>query len=141
MLNILVIDGQGGGIGKAVIERLKNTFGETIHLTAVGTNALATAQMLKAGANDGASGESAVIYNCKKADIIIGSVSILVTDAFLGELTCKMAEAISQSNATKLLIPLNRNKIEIAGNALKPLPHYIDDVLEFIQCKTGEKHV
>lgn len=131
-MRVAVIDGQGGGIGKVVVEKLKKTFAEEIYVLALGTNSLATSVMLKAGANAGATGENAVVYNASKVDIIIGPIAIIVSNALLGELTPKMAEAISDSGALKILIPLSKSRIEVAGNINKPLPHYVDDVVQLV---------
>ena len=125
-MRIAVIDGQGGGIGKAIVEKLKSNFGETIEILVLGTNALATSLMIKAGANEGASGENAIVVNANKVDIIIGSIGIIAANAMLGELTPKMANAIAKSSAKKILIPLNRCNIEVVGVCNEPLPHYID---------------
>ena len=107
MKRICVIDGQGGGIGSAVIKRL-TAAGRDIEIIALGTNAIATAQMLKARANRGASGENAIVCSVKQADIIIGPVGIIMANAMMGELTPAMARAIAASPARKLLLPFPR---------------------------------
>jgi len=113
-MNILVIDGQGGRLGKLIIEKLKGShLSDTI--TAVGTNSAATAAMMKAGASQGATGENAVIVNSRRADIIVGPLGIVCADALLGEVTPSMATAIGQSTAQKLLIPTNRCNHQIIG--------------------------
>ena len=127
---ICVIDGQGGGIGSAVIKKLKDFFGETVEIIALGTNAIATAQMLKAKANRGASGENAIVQTTGKVDIIIGTVGIIVANAMMGEVTPKMAEAVANSPAKKLLIPLTQENIEIIGLPPAPLPHLIEALLQ-----------
>jgi len=127
---ICVIDGQGGGIGSAVIKKLKDLFGETVEIIALGTNAIATAQMLKAKANRGASGENAIVQTTGKVDIIIGTVGIIVANAMMGEVTPKMAEAVANSPAKKLLIPLTQENIEIIGLPPTPLPHLIETLLQ-----------
>jgi hypothetical protein len=127
---ICVIDGQGGGIGSAVIKKLKDFFGETVEIIALGTNAIATAQMLKAKANRGASGENAIVQTTGKVDIIIGTVGIIVANAMMGEVTPKMAEAVANSPAKKLLIPLTQENIEIIGLPPTPLPHLIETLLQ-----------
>lgn len=127
---ICVIDGQGGGIGSAVIKKLKDLFGETVEIIALGTNAIATAQMLKAKANRGASGENAIIQTTGKVDIIIGTVGIVVANAMMGEVTPKIAEAVAGSPAKKLLIPLTQENIEIIGLPPAPLPHLIEALLQ-----------
>jgi hypothetical protein len=127
---ICVIDGQGGGIGSAIIKRLKDHFGEAVEIIALGTNAIATAQMLKAKANRGASGENAIVQTTGKVDIIIGTVGIIVANAMMGEVTPKMAEAVATSPAKKLLIPLTQENIEIVGLPPTPLPHFIETLIQ-----------
>ena len=130
LVRICVIDGQGGGIGSAVIKRLKDLFGETVEIIALGTNAIATAQMLKARANRGASGENAIVQTSKKVNFIIGTVSIIMPHSMMGEVTLKIAEAVAQSPATKLLIPLTQENVEIVGLLSTPLPHLIEALIE-----------
>jgi hypothetical protein len=127
---ICVIDGQGGGIGSAIIKKLKEFFGETIEIIALGTNAIATAQMLKAKANRGASGENAIVQTTGRVDIIIGTVGIIMAHAMMGEVTPKMAEAVAGSPAKKLLIPLSQENIEIIGIPSIPLPHLIEALIQ-----------
>ena len=129
MKRICVIDGQGGGIGSAIIKKLKESLGETVQIIALGTNAIATAQMLKVGANSGASGENAIVRTSQKVDIIIGPIGILISHAMLGELTPKMAEAVTASPARKILLPLTQENIEVVGITSMPLPHLIDSLL------------
>jgi len=128
-MRIAVIDGQGGGMGKVIIEKMRKEFREQVDILALGTNALATSAMLKAGANEGATGENAIVYNSKEIDLIIGSLSIIMANSMLGELTPKMAEAIVTSKARKLLIPIYRGNIDIIGLATEPLPHLVDALL------------
>jgi NAD(P)-dependent dehydrogenase (short-subunit alcohol dehydrogenase family) len=130
MKQICVIDGQGGGIGSAIIKRLTAAAGDEFEIIALGTNAIATAQMLKARANRGASGENAIVCSVKQADVIIGPVSILMADAMMGELTPAMARAIANSPARKLLLPLSQENIEIVGLVQAPLPHLIEALIE-----------
>ena len=127
---ICVIDGQGGGIGSAVIKKLKGLFGETVEIIALGTNAIATSQMLKSKANRGSSGENAIVQTVGKVDIIIGTVSIIMAHAMMGEVTPKMAEAVASSRAKKLLIPLTQENLEIVGVASIPLPHLIETLIQ-----------
>jgi len=131
-MRIAVVDGQGGGIGKLIVEKLRNAFENEIRVLALGTNALATSLMLKAGANEGASGENAILYNSPKVDIILGSIGIVCANSMLGEITPIMAKAISESSAIKVLIPLNRCNIKIAGTKDEPLPHYIDYAVNMV---------
>ncbi|MCP4670287.1 MAG: DUF3842 family protein [Desulfobacula sp.] len=127
---ICVIDGQGGGIGAAIIKRIKERFGERVEVLALGTNAIATAQMLKAKANKGASGSNAIIQTVKKADFIIGPIGIIMPHAMMGELTPSMAEAICLARAKKILLPLTQENLEIVGTSSLPLPQLIDELLD-----------
>ena len=136
-MRIVVIDGQGGGMGKVIIEKIRKEFKEQIDILALGTNALATSAMLKAGANEGATGENAIVHNCKDIDCIIGSLSIIMANSMLGELTPKMAEVITTSKARKILIPLYRGNIDIIGLKTEPLPHLVDGVLLEIKKHLG----
>lgn len=113
-MNILVVDGQGGGIGRQLVENIKRTF-PALEITAVGTNVLATQAMLKAGADHAATGENAVIVGCRTADIIAGPVGIVIADSLWGEITPAMALAVSQSRAVRILIPMNQCSNWIAG--------------------------
>ena len=130
MKKICVIDGQGGGIGSTIIKKIKELFQETVEIIALGTNAIATAQMLKAMANRGASGENAIIQTVKTVDIIIGPVGIIIANAMMGEVTPKIAEAVANSPAKKILIPLTQENIQIVGVSSVPLPHLIEDLIE-----------
>jgi hypothetical protein len=127
---VCVIDGQGGGIGAVIIKKLKERFGEKIEILALGTNAIATAQMLKARANKGASGSNAIAWTVQKADVIIGSVGIIMAHAMMGEVTPKMAEAVSGSDAKKILLPLTQDNLEIVGIRDLPLPELVDELLD-----------
>lgn len=130
MVRVCVIDGQGGGIGSAVIKKLKELYGETIEIVALGTNAIATSQMLKAKANRGASGENAIVQTTKNVDIIIGTVGILMAHSMMGEVTPRMAEAVASSAAKKIIIPISQENIEIVGISSMPLPHLIDELIQ-----------
>ena len=131
--SIAVIDGQGGGIGSAMIKRLRETFAEEVEVIALGTNAMATGAMLKAGANKGASGENAIVQTVKKVDVITGTTAIVLANSMMGELTPKMAEAIASSAATKCLVPLKMPEVEIIGAPKEPLPHLIDMLIKRVQ--------
>lgn len=126
MKRVCVVDGQGGGIGATLIKHLKIEFSEKVEVIALGTNAIATAQMLKAGANKGASGENAICRTAAEADFIIGPIAITWGNAMLGELTPKMAETIMSSSAIKILLPLFQEKAEIVGLNKEPLPHLVE---------------
>lgn len=130
MKRICVIDGQGGGIGSAIIRRLKEAFGETVEIVALGTNAVATAQMLKAGANKGASGENAISRTVMNADLVTGPVGIIVAHALMGEVTPAIATAVAESPARKLLLPLSQDNIHFVGIVSSPLPHLVDELVE-----------
>ncbi|MEZ4526192.1 MAG: DUF3842 family protein [Desulfobacterales bacterium] len=129
MKRICVIDGQGGGIGSAVIKKIKEVFEESVDITALGTNAIATSQMLKARANRGASGENAIVQTAAKADVIIGPIGIIMVHAMMGEVTPRMAEAVAISPARKLLLPLSQENIGIVGISPVPLPHLIESLI------------
>jgi hypothetical protein len=131
--SIAVIDGQGGGIGSAIIKRLRESLGEEFEVIGLGTNAMATGAMLKVGANKGASGENAMIHSVKSVDIIIGTIGIVLANSMMGELTPKMAEAIASSGALKFLLPLRIPEVEIIGSLKEPLPHLIDQLIKRIQ--------
>ena len=105
-MNILVIDGQGGGLGRQLVSALKNALPEA-EIMAVGTNSMATGAMLKAGADHAATGENAVIVACRKADVIVGPIGIVIADALLGEISPAMATAVGQSSAKRVMIPVN----------------------------------
>ncbi len=113
-LSILVIDGQGGGIGRQAVARIKE-LASWAEVTAVGTNALATSAMLKAGADNGATGENAVLVGCRKADVIVGPIGVAIADSLFGEVTPAMAVAVGQSRAVRVLIPVNHCDNLIAG--------------------------
>ena len=126
MKRICVMDGQGGGIGSAVIKKLKEVFEERVEIVALGTNAIATAQMLKARANRGASGENAIVQSVRRADVIIGTIGIIMAHAMMGEVTPSMAAAVAASPARKILIPLSQESVEVVGTVRAPLPHLIE---------------
>ncbi len=129
-MRICVIDGQGGGIGSIIIKKLREAFGESVDITALGTNAIATAQMLKARANRGASGENAIVRTVGQADIIVGPMAIVLAHSMMGEMTPRMAEAVTASTAKKLLIPLSQENVEIVGLPRTPLPPLIEMLIE-----------
>lgn len=127
-MNILVIDGQGGQLGGQIIKSLKGNFSE-IDITAIGTNAVAAAAMLKAGASCAATGENPVIVACRKVDIIIGPIGIVIADAMCGEVTPQMAVAVGQADATRILLPVNKCNNLIAGVPDLSVSTLIDDVI------------
>ena len=131
MKKVLIIDGQGGKIGSAIIEQLK-TQRPAQELIALGTNSIATSAMLRAGAHYGATGENPVISACRDADIIVGPLGILVADALLGEITPAMAAAVGQSRAQKILLPVNKCNHFVVGLSEKPFGELIDLTIKHI---------
>lgn len=127
-MNILVMDAQGGGIGKQVVTAVRTRFPD-VTITAVGTNAAATTAMLRAGADEGATGENAAVVCCRRADVIIGPVGIVIADALLGEVTPRMAVAVGQSAAKRILIPVNHCTNFIAGVADLSVGRLVDSVV------------
>lgn len=131
-MRIAVIDGQGGGIGSAIIRRLKDEYGEKVEIWALGSNAIATAAMMKARANRGATGENAIIRSVARVDIVIGTISVVMAHAMMGELTPAMAEAIAASPAKKILIPLTQENLTVVGVQKDHLPVLIDNLIPLI---------
>ncbi len=129
-VRICIIDGQGGGIGATLIKYLKDAFGERVELIALGTNAIATAQMLKAGANKGACGENSICRVALDVDFILGPIAVGWANSMLGEVTPKMAEAVASSPARKILLPLSQENVEILAVKKEPLPHLVEQVVE-----------
>ena len=131
-MRIAVIDGQGGGIGKNLVEKIKERFGDRVLVLALGTNSVATSLMMRSGADEGASGENAIRVNAPKVDLIVGSVGILSANAMLGELSPAMAEAIAASPAKKILIPLNRCNLLVTGTGGQGLPAHVEEAVAWI---------
>ena len=129
-MKILVIDGQGGKMGKAIVEQLVKA-GHKDDVIAVGTSAVATAAMIKSGVA-GATGENPVKVNAAKADYIIGPMGIIAANSLLGEITPAMALAVSESGARKLLIPVSKCNIQIMGTVDKPMNDYIMEICEYL---------
>jgi hypothetical protein len=127
-MNILIVDGQGGQLGGQLIKSLKINF-ENVNIMAVGTNATATATMLKAGANQAATGENPVIVACRKVDVIIGPIGIVIADSLFGEITPQMAVAIGQANAVRILLPVNKCDNIVAGIGEVSTSAILDDVI------------
>lgn len=128
-MNITVIDGQGGALGARVVKEILAEF-DSISLSVVGTNALATAAMLKAGAKNGATGENPVVVACRKADIIIGPVGIVIADSLMGEVTEKMALSVARADAVRILIPMNKCDNLVAGISEPNTGELIADVMK-----------
>ncbi len=128
----LVIDGQGGRLGKLLIEGIREAFPQA-EIVAVGTNAIATATMLKAGADQAATGENPVVVASRRADVIVGPIGMVIADSLLGEVTAKMATAVSQSRATRVLIPMNRCDNLVAGVSIQSVTDLARDAVEKIK--------
>ena len=123
-MNVLVIDGQGGGLGKQLVAALSTQCPEA-RLTAVGTNSLAANAMRKAGAPRAATGENAVVVNCRHADVIVGPIGIVIADALLGEITPAMAAAVCQSGAKRVLVPINHCENYVVGVPEQPVSQLV----------------
>lgn len=128
-LKIMIMDGQGGGVGKSLVEELRSAYPEA-ELIAVGTNAAATANMMRGGTALGATGENAVVYNSSRVDVIAGPIGIVMANAMLGEITPKMAEAVASSGARILLIPMSRCNAVVMGVESRKLSEYIKEAVE-----------
>jgi NAD(P)-dependent dehydrogenase (short-subunit alcohol dehydrogenase family) len=139
MVKIAVVDGQGGGIGSLIVRRLRDEFGDSIDILALGTNAAATTAMMKARANKGATGENAIVLNARKVQLITGPLSIVLPNAMLGEMTVRMAEAIASSDAKKLLLALNQEGIDMIGVEKEPLPHMIEKIVGAVRQEIGKE--
>lgn len=131
-MNLMVMDGQGGGIGAAVIKELKHSLVADAKILALGTNSIATSRMMKAGANRGGTGENAIIWTSRAVDLIIGPLGIIVANAMMGEVTPEMASAVSSSRAKKVLIPLTQENIKIVGISDEPLPHLVNQLVKAV---------
>ena len=130
-MEILVIDGQGGRLGSQLVQAAVARFPQA-RICAVGTNAMATAAMIKAGAHQAATGENPTIVACRTADVIVGPIGIVIADALYGEVTPAMAVAVGQSRAARVLIPINKCDNQVAGVADQPLAAMIADALRRI---------
>ena len=138
-MKLVVIDGQGGGVGKSLVAALKAQMPHQ-PVIALGTNVLATSAMLKAGADAGATGESAIRYQCKNADIIVGVTGILHANAMMGEISPGIAAAVSLSEAQKILVPLERCGLRVAGVGKQPLDSLIREAARMTAelCQSNE---
>ena len=135
-LKVVVIDGQSGRIGRLLVEKIRE---EKLpcELVAIGANAIATSAMLKAGADAGATGENPVVVACRTADVIAGPIGIIAADAMMGEITPKMARAVGQSSARKLLLPVNLYSIIVPGTQSMSLTALIDEAVETLRSLIG----
>ena len=133
-MKIVIIDGQGGRMGSLLTARIKKENLPGAEIFAIGTNSIATAAMLKAGADFGATGENPVLVACRDADFILGPIGILAADALFGEVTPAMATAIGQSRAEKILLPVNKCSIRIAGVGDLSLSALAEQAVEQLKC-------
>ncbi len=129
----MIMDGQGGGIGSTIIKGLRERLGHDIEILALGTNSIATSRMMKAGANRGATGENTIVRTSMLVDVIIGPLAIIMANSMLGEVTSRMASAVSSSSAKKILIPLNQENVQVIGVSGEPLPHLVNKVVNIIR--------
>ena len=128
-MTVLIVDGQGGRLGKQLVKEVRERFPQ-VPLMAVGTNSMATESMLKAGADRAATGENAVVVACRKADVIIGPVGIVIADALLGEVTPAMAKAVGQSDAVRILLPSDKCDTFIAGVGSTGMSALVEDAMD-----------
>ncbi|MCD8140965.1 MAG: DUF3842 family protein [Planctomycetaceae bacterium] len=138
MIHVAVVDGQGGGVSKALVESLRRALGSDVRITALGTNSAATSAMLKAGADEGATGENAVVVNVARADVVMGAVGVLSADSMLGEITAAMTAAIGRSPARKVLLPLNRCNLDVAGVKDMPFSASIEEAVAMVRASLRE---
>jgi NAD(P)-dependent dehydrogenase (short-subunit alcohol dehydrogenase family) len=134
MYRIAVIDGQGGGIGAQIVEKLAMALpASRVEIIALGTNALAAGRMYRAGANEVASGENAIVYNAQRVDLLAGAVGMILPFGFSGEMTTAAAEAVALSPAPKYILHLNRSGVELIGSISEPLPHLVDMLVDRVR--------
>ena len=125
-----VVDGQGGGIGGAIIKSLRQNFGNDLEVWGLGANAAAAANMIKAGANRCSSGEHAICWGVSRANVVLGPISIVLPNSMMGEMTPVAAEAVNSSPAEKLLLPLIKDNVTVIGVLDEPLPHLIEMMMD-----------
>lgn len=135
-MNILVVDAQGGGIGRQLTAALKQNIPKAV-VTAVGTNSMATSVMLKEGADHAATGENAVVVGARNADVIVGPVGIVIADSLFGEITSAMATAIGQSRAKRILIPVSHCDNMVAGVREASISSLVQDAVEKVRTLCG----
>ncbi|SMB92666.1 protein of unknown function [Desulfonispora thiosulfatigenes DSM 11270] len=131
-MKIAVVDGMGGGMGAQIVQGLVKGIGEKAEIWALGTNAMATSSMIKAGANKGATGENAIKVSIKEVDIIIGPLGIIMPNSMMGEITPFISETIASSKCRKILIPVNQAHVELVGYESKPLGELIKETIKIV---------
>ena len=139
MLKVMVIDGQGGGLGRQLVAAIKAQC-PGVRVLAVGTNSAPTTAMLRAGADQAATGENAILVGCRRADIIMGPVGIVIADAMLGEITPKAAMAVGQSSAVRVLVPVNQCDNIVAGAQELPMSRLIQSAVDALQNVCNPDH-
>jgi len=132
-MKLMIMDGQGGGIGAAIIKSLRDAMAADVTILALGTNSAATTRMMKAGANRGATGQNAIVRTSPMVDVIIGPLAIIMADAMMGEVTPAMAGAVASSPAQKILIPLSQERVSLVGVTGEPLPHMAEQVVRLVK--------
>ncbi|MGI6226554.1 MAG: DUF3842 family protein [Peptococcales bacterium] len=132
-MRIVVIDGMGGGMGAQLVQGLVRELGEKVEIWALGTNAIATAAMVKAGASKGATGENAIRVSAKMAQIVMGPLGIIVPNALMGEITPEIAEIVSNLNCRKILLPVNQPHVELVGFQSGPLNELIKEAVKLVR--------
>jgi len=137
-MRIAVVDGMGGGIGAQIVQRLRSIVSAPHLVVALGTNAGATSAMVKAGADVGATGENAIVFNAAKADCICGPVGVVIPNSMMGEVSPAIATAIASSDAIKILIPLQQAHVEFVGVESKPLSQMLDQLAERVAALVSE---
>ncbi len=129
---VMIVDGQGGGVGRALVAALRAKLPAGHTIRALGTNSAATAAMLRAGADEAATGEHAIVHNAPRADVIAGPIGIVLASSLLGELTPAMAAAIAGSDAQKVLLPMERCQTHVVGAVPLPLGEAVDRAADLI---------
>lgn len=134
---IAVVDGMGGSIGTQIVLGLREALPDETEIMALGTNAIATGSMMRAKATRGATGENAIAFSISEADIIMGSLSIMVPNSMMGEVTPDIATAIASSHGRKILLPISNPPLEILGISRKPLQQLIKDAVYLVREELG----
>ncbi len=134
---IAVVDGMGGSIGTQIVLGLRQALPEETEIMALGTNAIATGSMMRAKATRGATGENAIAFSVGEADVIMGSLSILVPNSMMGEVTPHIATAVASARGRKILLPISNPPLEILGISKKPLQQLINDAIELVREHSG----
>ncbi|MDR1111578.1 MAG: DUF3842 family protein [Deltaproteobacteria bacterium] len=130
---VAVLDGQGGGIGAAVIKEIRREFQESLEIWALGANSTATETMMRARANRGATGENAIRVSLAKVDALVAPMAVGWANSMMGEITAAIAEAVMSADVVKVFIPLSQEKVILAGFQSEPLPHLVSKAVEILR--------